>query len=154
MMADFIALLGPWTWVVLGLVLLGIEIVLPSTFLLWPGIAAMIVGFVTLILGVDSSIWPWQAQVLVFLVLSLIVAYFGRKIWKDNHWDKSEVEGLNERGAQLIGQMGVLTDAIANGHGRVKIGDTTWRVRGEDAKAGSKVRVVSADAGTLDVESV
>ena len=153
-MVDVISLLGPWTWVVFALVLLGLEIVMPSTFLLWPGIAAMGVGVMTLVLGIDNPVWPWQAQVLLFLALSLVVAYFGRKFLKHNQWDKSEVEGLNERGSQLIGQMGVLTDAISNGQGRMKIGDTTWRVKGDDAKVGAKVRVVGADGGTLEVENV
>jgi len=154
MIAEMVNFMGPWTWVVIGLVLLGLEILMPSTFLLWPGIAAMGVGVLTLILGIDNPVWPWQAQVLVFLIFSLVTAYFGRKVLKDKDWDKSEVEGLNERGSQLVGQMGVISDAITNGQGRVKIGDTTWRVKGEDAKAGSKVRVVSADGSTLVVESV
>lgn len=153
MMVDLINVLGPWTWVVFALVLLGLEIVMPSTFLLWPGIAAMGVGIVTLVLGIDNPVWPWQAQVLLFLGLSLVVAFFGRKLLKDKKWDKSEVEGLNERGSQLIGQMGVLTDPISNGQGRMKIGDTTWRVKGHDAKAGAKVRVIGADGGTLEVEN-
>lgn len=154
MIAETVNLLGPWTWVVIGLVLLGLEILMPSTFLLWPGIAAMVVGALTLIMGIDNPVWPWQAQILVFLVLSLITAYFGRKVLKDQDWDKSEVEGLNDRGSQLIGRTAVLTDAISNGQGRVKIGDTTWRVKGNDAKAGAQVRVVSAKGSTLEVESV
>lgn len=154
MIAEFVKLLGPWTWVVVGLLLLGIEILLPSTFLLWPGLAAMVVGVLTLIFGLDNPIWPWQAQVLVFLALSLIIAYFGKRVMKDRNWDESEVSDLNDRGSQLVGQTAVLTDAIANGQGRVKIGDTTWRVKGEDAKAGAKVRVVSSDGGTLIVEAV
>lgn len=154
MIGEIINFLGPWTWVVVGLVLLGLEILMPSTFLLWPGMAAVGVGALTLIFGIDNPIWPWQAQVLVFLVFSLISAYFGRKVLKDRDWDKSEVEGLNERGSQLVGRMGVLTDPIANGQGRVKIGDTTWRVKGDDAEAGSKVRVISAQGSMLEVENV
>ena len=83
MMVDLINILGHWTWVVFALVLLGLEIVMPSTFLLWPGIAAMGVGIVTLVLGMDNPVWPWQAQVLLFLGLSLVVAFFGRKLLKD-----------------------------------------------------------------------
>lgn len=152
MIATLVELLGPWIWVVAGLVLLGIEILLPSSFLLWPGLAALMVGAITLFHGLNNPIWPWQAQVLVFLFLSLATAFVGRRVMREQNWDESEVEDLNDRGAQLIGQTAVLNDAISNGKGRVKIGDTTWRVKGEDAKAGSIVRIVGANGGTLMVE--
>ena len=125
---------------------------MPSTFLLWPGLAALVVGAITLVLGIDNPIWPWQAQILLFLILTLVIAYFGKQYVRSHNLDKSEVGDLNDRGSQLVGKTAVLTDAIANGSGRVKIGDTTWRVQGDDTKAGSKVRVVSADGGTLTVE--
>ena len=146
--------LGPWTWVILGLVLLGIEIFAPSTFLLWPGLSAIVVGVITLVLGTESAIWPWQAQLLSFLLLTLIIAWVGRQYVSKRGLEESEQPDLNERGAKLIGQTAVLSNAISNGQGRVKIGDTTWRVKGPDSKAGSTVRVVDYDAGTLLVELV
>ena len=154
MIEQIVAFLGPWTWVVFGLVMLGLEILLPSTFLLWPGLAALVVGMVTLAMGMDSPMWPWQAQVLVFLTLTLVIAFLGRNMMRMNRWDESERSDLNERGVQLVGQTAVLSEPIVNGHGRAKIGDTTWRVRGSDAKAGVSVRVLSADGGTLNVETI
>jgi len=124
MVISFIQALGPWTWVAVGLLILGIEIMMPSTLLLWPGLSALAVGFITLVLGTDAAIWPWQAQVFVFLILS------------------------------LIGQTAILADPIANGMGRVKIGDTTWRVKGDDTKAGAKVTVVDYDAGSVAMAEV
>jgi len=38
--------LGPWNWMVLGFALLALEIVVPGFFLLWIGIAALVVGVV------------------------------------------------------------------------------------------------------------
>ena len=136
MVMSLIETLGPWTWVAFGLLILGIEILTPSTFLLWPGLSALLVGVITLILGVDNPIWPWQAQVLVFLIMSVVIALIGRNMLRNKNWDHSENPELNERGAQLIGQTAVLHDSISNGMGRVRIGDTTWRVKGPDAKAG------------------
>lgn len=153
MVISLIQALGPWTWVAVGLLILGVEIMMPSTFLLWPGLSALVVGLITLILGTDSAIWPWQAQVLVFLILSVVIAIVGKRIMKNKDYNKSENPNLNERGAQLIGQTAILADPIANGMGRVKIGDTTWRVKGDDTKAGTKVTVVDYDAGTLIVKS-
>jgi len=152
MVLSLIQALGPWTWVAVGLLILGIEIMMPSTFLLWPGLSALVVGLITLIIGNEAAIWPWQAQVLVFLILSIVIAIVGKRIMKNKDYNKSENPNLNERGAQLIGQTAILADPIANGMGRIKIGDTTWRVKGDDAKAGAKVTVVDYDAGTLIVE--
>lgn len=154
MVISLIQALGPWTWVAVGLLILGIEIMMPSTFLLWPGLSALVVGLITLIIGNEAAIWPWQAQVLVFLILSVMIAVIGKRIMKNKDYNKSENPNLNERGAQLIGQTAILADPIANGMGRIKIGDTTWRVKGDDAKAGAKVTVVDYDAGTLIVERV
>lgn len=151
MVLSFLHALGPWTWVAVGLLILGIEIVMPSTILLWPGLSALVVGFITLVLGTEATIWPWQAQVLVFLVLSVAIAVVGKRIMKNRKYNESENPILNERGAQLIGQTAILADPIFNGMGRVKIGDTTWRVKGNDTKAGFKVKVVDYDAGTLIV---
>ena len=153
MVLSFIQALGPWTWVAIGLLILGIEIMMPSTLLLWPGLSALAVGFITLILGTDAAIWPWQAQVLVFLILAVVLAIIGKRIMKNRKYNESENPILNERGAQLIGQTAILADPISNGMGRVKIGDTTWRVKGDDTKAGAKVTVVDYDAGTLIVEA-
>lgn len=146
--------LGPWAWVAFGLLILGIEIAMPSTFLLWPGLAALVVGIITLILGTENSIWPWQAQVIVFLLLSMIIAYFGKRFMKDKNLEESDKPGLNDRGAQMLGRTAVLDKPIKNGSGRIKIGDTTWRVMGEDAKAGETVKVVESDGATLKVEIV
>ena len=154
MIEQFAVLLGEWSWVVLGLVLLGAEIVLPSTFLLWPGIAALIVGVITLIVGEGDLFWVWQTQLLVFLVLTIVVALLGRTIMKRKRFDQNENPTLNERGANLVGQTAVLTDAIENGVGRIRIGDTTWRVTGEDTAEGIRVRITYADGATLGVEEV
>ena len=154
MVLSFLQALGPWTWVAVGLLILGFEIILPSTILLWPGLAALVVGFITLVLGTDAAIWPWQAQVFVFLILSVVIAIIGKRIMKNRKYNESENPILNERGAQLIGQTAILAEPISNGTGRIKLGDTTWRVKGDDAKSGTKVKVVNYDAGTLIVETV
>ena len=41
MIERIVAELGPWSWWVLGLVLLAAEILMPGVFLIWIGIAAM-----------------------------------------------------------------------------------------------------------------
>lgn len=150
MIERLLSELGPWNWMVLGFVLLALEILVPGVFLLWIGLAALVTGTLSLFLW-KAGFWIWQVQVLVFLVLSLVAAYAGKKIMtgKGNHTDQPL---LNRRGDQLVGRVATLTEPIVDGRGRVKIGDTMWRVSGPDLPAGAKVKVKAAT--DLDLELV
>ncbi|MBX3598089.1 MAG: NfeD family protein [Rhizobiaceae bacterium] len=149
MIAAIVEDLGPWNWVVLGIILLTLEILLPGVFLLWIGIAALIVGALSLAL-ISAAFWTWHLQVLVFLALSLITAYAGKRIMSSREAE-SDLPLLNKRGDQLIGRIATLTEPIENGRGRVKLGDTMWRVSGPDLPAGAKVRVVGASDPDLEL---
>ena len=48
--------LGPWAWLIGGIVLLALELAIPGSFLIWLGLAAVVVGLVSF--AVDLS---WQA---------------------------------------------------------------------------------------------
>ncbi len=150
MIVRFFSELGPWNWMALGFVLLILEIFLPGVFLLWIGLAALIVGSLSLIFW-DAGFWVWQLQVVIFLVLSLACAFAGKKIVKSGG-NTSDQPLLNRRGDQLVGRLATLTEPIVNGRGRVKIGDTMWRVAGPDLPAGTTVRVKAA--ADLDLELV
>ena len=150
MLERLFAELGPWNWMVLGFALLALEILMPGVFLLWIGLAALAVGVLSLMIW-DAAFWVWEVQVLAFLVLALICAFAGKKIM-GSRGDDSDQPLLNKRGDQLIGRTATLTEPITNGRGRVKIGDTMWRVSGPDLPAGAKVRVKSAT--DLDLELV
>jgi membrane protein implicated in regulation of membrane protease activity len=150
MIASIFAELGPWNWMVLGFILLAAEIILPGVFLLWIGIAAILVGAISLQFW-GYFFWPWQVQVLAFLVLAVASAYLGKKIMSATE-SESDQPLLNQRGEQLLGRTATLHEPIAEGHGRIRIDDTTWRVSGPDLPAGTRVKVVSADAGNLVIE--
>ena len=142
--------LGPWNWMALGLVMLGLEIVIPGIFLLWIGIAAIIVGTLTLMIG-DAAFWSWQMQIVLFLILSLVSAYIGKKVMAKGD-NVSDEPFLNQRAEQLVGRTATLAEPIAEGRGRIKLGDTQWRVSGPDLPVGTKVKVVSTDGSELSVE--
>ncbi len=150
MIVRFFAELGPWSWMVLGAVLLAAEIVLPGFFLLWIGIAAVLTGALSLQLW-DWASWTWQVQVLVFLVLSLLSAFAGKKVLGASANPPSDEPLLNRRADQLVGRTATLVEPIAQGVGRVTLGDTIWRVTGPDMPAGTRVRVVAAHGGELEV---
>jgi len=142
--------LGPWNWMALGFVLLTLEILVPGVFFLWIGLAALAVGAISLTLW-DAAFWVWQVQVIAFLVLSLAAALAGKRIM-GKRYDTTDQPLLNRRGDQLVGRTATLTEPIVDGRGRVKIGDTMWRVSGPDLPAGTKVRVKAAT--DLDLELV
>jgi membrane protein implicated in regulation of membrane protease activity len=153
MMSSYIIdQLGPWNWMVLGIVLLAIEIVAPGFFLLWIGIAALIVGTISLAIW-DAAFWVWEIQVVVFLTLSLLSAYVGHQVMGGRKTE-SDQPLLNQRGEQLIGRTATLSEPITNGFGRIKLGDTLWRVKGPDLPAGTHVKVVSVNDLELVVAAV
>ncbi len=141
--------LGPWNWMALGLVLLTAEILLPGVYLLWIGIAALIVGAVSLALW-NAGFWTWEIQVLVFLALSVLCAIAARRITATR--ETSDQPLLNRRAEQLVGQTATISEAISDGRGRVRIGDTTWRVTGPDLPVGTRVRIVAVSDLELVVE--
>src|SRR5262245_32916704 len=149
MLEHFVSELGPWSWMLLGFVLLALEIVLPGILLLWFGVAALLTGTLSLQLW-DAGVWTWHVQVLVFLVLSVAAAYAGNKFMGGRHVETDQPL-LNRRGQQLIGRTATLTEPITEGRGRIRIGDTMWRVSGPDLPAGARVRVKAATATDLEL---
>ncbi|PBB26212.1 MULTISPECIES: NfeD family protein [unclassified Mesorhizobium] len=149
MFDRIISELGPWNWMVLGFVLLVVEVIAPGFFMLWIGIAALIIGAASLLIW-DAAIWSWQVQVLAFLALSLVSAFVGKKLMggRDQPTDQPL---LNRRGAQMVGRMATLAEPIKDGRGRIKLGDTLWRVSGPDLPAGTQVRVTSAADTDLEL---
>ncbi len=140
-----IEMLGGWTWWVLGLVLLAVEVFAPGFFFIWFGIAAILIGISALLFD-----WPWQLQVLGFVVLSVIAALAGRRFSKSH--SESDDPNLNLRGARLSGRTFVLEEPIVEGRGRVRIDDSIWQVHGPDAPAGARIVVKGADGSILRVE--
>jgi membrane protein implicated in regulation of membrane protease activity len=139
---DFIRDLGAWAWWVGGALLLAIEIIAPGNIFVWFGIAAILTGAVALVAHV-----AWQLQLVLFAVLSLILAIIGRRWF--GRASASEEPLLNERATRLVGQSYVLGEPIIGGNGRVRIGDTMWRVTGPDVPSGTRVTIVGHDGAVL-----
>jgi inner membrane protein len=150
MIESIVKELGAWNWMALGLVLLALEIVVPGIFLLWIGIAAIIVGTLALMIT-NGGYWTWETQILLFLVLSLVSAYIGKRVMANGN-DVSDQPLLNKLGEQLVGRTATLAEPIAEGRGRIRLGDTQWRVTGPDLPAGARVKVVSSNGTELGVE--
>lgn len=139
---------GAW-WLVAA-VLLGIaELIVPGVFLVFLAFASAVTGAVVLLFpGL-----PIPLQLLGFAAWAVVSVFVGRRFYRDYPVDSADPL-LNDRMARLVGETVVVTQAIEDGHGRVRIGDGEWPVRGGDAPLGAKVRVTGADDGTLHVEPI
>jgi membrane protein implicated in regulation of membrane protease activity len=152
MLESIFVELGPWNWMVLGFALLALEILVPGVFLLWIGIAALIIGANSLLMW-DAAFWTWQVQVISFLALALVSAYVGHRVMGGKN-TVSDQPLLNLRGEQMIGRTATLTEPIREGRGRIQLGDTLWRVSGPDLPPGTRVRVKAASDSELIVEAI
>jgi membrane protein implicated in regulation of membrane protease activity len=142
---NFFAQLGNWNWFIIGGLLLALEVMLPGTFMLWLGLAAIATGVIGFIVSMS-----WQAQIVVFAILSVISVIVGRKFQPRAEPD-SDKPFLNRRADAFVGRVFTLEEPIVSGAGRVRVDDTTWRVIGPDSPAGTKVRVEKVDGAMLIV---
>lgn len=136
-----------WHWFALGGVLGVLEILAPGFVLIWLGLAAILVGMLLLV-------WqdmPFAYQLLAyagFSVLSVLVWFH----WLKKKPVESDKPSLNRRAEQLIGRQAPVVDPIVNGRGRIKLGDSTWAVSGQDLPAGHMVEITGAEGTLLRVK--
>lgn len=145
-MWEILASFGAWTWLVLAVLLFGLEMFIPGAHLLWFGLAAIVTGFISLGLGFT---WPWQ--VALFAVLSVLSMFIARR-FASAEVTASDVPGLNQRGSEYVGRVFPVEEAIRGGRGKVRVGDTVWIAEGPEAPAGSRVRVKGTSGTVLVVE--
>ena len=144
---DWLAQVEYWHWWVLGVVLLILEVFSPGAFFLWLGVAAGVVGVVLLL----APELDWQIQLLLFAVLSVVSIAVGRT-WLKRHPIETDLPTLNRRGEQYVGRVFTLEVPVVNGNGKIRVDDTTWKIRGDDRPAGSRVRVSGVDGTVLLVD--
>ena len=147
---DLVALMisyGAWSWLIAGLVLLGLELLLPGGVFVWLGIAAMITALVSFAFPLD---WPREFGLFGILGILAIVVWLRVIRLRGNRTDRPL---LNRRAERFVGQEAVLDEPITDGYGRVPLGDTVWRIAGPDLPAGRRVRIVGHEGAVLKVEA-
>ena len=143
---SLFASLGVWNWFIAAGVLLILEILLPGTFMLWFGVAALLVGLISLVVD-----WSWHFQLVAFVGFAIASIPLWRRL-------VAKVDGptdqpfLNRRADALVGRLFTLEKPIVGGVGAISVDDTVWRVRGDDTPAGSRVMVTRVDGATVFVE--
>ena len=135
-----------WVWLTLGLVLAGLEMLVPGVYLIWLAVAAIVTGVLT---GLFDLSLPMQ--VIDFVFLALILAFSAKRFLRDKPIESADPL-MNRRGARMVGETALVVQAIEHGSGRVHIGDSDWIARGPDVAAGERVRIVGSEGASLLVE--
>ena len=136
---------GVWNWLILAVLLFILETIVPGVHFLWFGIAAVIVGGLAMATGIA---WPYQ--IIAFVVVSVLTVFSVRRYVRSEV--TSDQPDLNIRAQQYIGRMVVVEQAIQNGRGKVRVGDTLWQAQGLDAPEGTRVKVTATNGNVLVVE--
>ncbi len=137
-----------WWWFAIGLVLAALEMTVPGVYLIYLALAALVTG--VLVLAGESSL---PMQIVSFVSLSLIFAFSAKRWLRDKPIESSDPL-MNNRAGRLIGQTAIVTQAIENGEGRVRVGDGEWLASGPDCPAGTRVRIAGANGACLAVEAL
>ena len=136
-----------WYWMLLGLVLLGLELVAPSGFyLMFLGLAALSVGMLVA-LGMAKAVW---LQWVLFSGLSVVALLFFRGPLLA--WFKYK-ERPHATVDPLLGEIAIPLEDVAPGStGKAELHGTSWTVinSGEGIlMKGQRTRVVRVDGFTL-----
>lgn len=138
-------LFSPWGWLSAAAIAAGLEILVPGAYLIWIALAALVTALAALVLNLTIDAQLGAFAIAIFL--SLLAA----RRFKADRTGPSDDPMLNRPGARLTGAVATVTHAIADGRGRVKLGDSEWLADGPDSPVGARVRVVGADGAILKV---
>lgn len=140
-----------WHWLVLGMVLVALEMLVPTFFLIWFGLGALLVGVVTLFaaLGLAPQLVLWAIASLA--MMAIWIRWF--KVPDRNRAGQAK-EGV-------IGLAGLMTRPVTeteNGEilfQRPVLGADRWPVVADaPIAAGAKAKVVDVLGQTLKVEKL
>jgi membrane protein implicated in regulation of membrane protease activity len=147
--SQFFDMLAPWHWLALGALLLALEVASTTTYLLWPGIAALVVGALLFLVpplrGVPS--------LLIFAVLAVASTI----LWQRSPLGRRAPTGhanLNARTVTYLGRQGAAAADFVGGEGAILLDDTRWAAMVVDNSAprgGDLLQVTGADGTILKV---
>ncbi len=136
-------------WMIIAVILIGLEFLAPGIYFMWVGFAALVVSGVTYLF---PEIF-WVIQALMFSALSVVSVLIGKKYLMEKDMQSDDTT-LNRRGSQYVGRVCEVAVAFTNGKGKVKIEDTLWSAIGpKDFKLGAKVKVVALEGTRVKVDS-
>ncbi len=152
-MEEFLPILEgvqAWHWWALAAILVAAEMLSPTFYFLWPGIAAAIVGLILTVAPDISS----DTQIIIFAVLAVVTTVAWKQFAPESWMSTAPVGTLNQRAAQYLGRRAKATGDFAGGRGAILLDDTRWSavtVDGSDPANGETVEIVGADGAVLRV---
>jgi membrane protein implicated in regulation of membrane protease activity len=148
---DTLGQLAAWHWLALGAVLLALEIASTTNYLLWPGIAALLVGILKFLApGLDGAL-----SVFLFAVLAVASTL----AWQRSPYGRKAAQApnnLNARTQTYLGRQGAAAADFVGGRGAILLDDTRWAasvVDGSSPRGGDMLQVTGADGTVLRVRA-
>lgn len=139
-----------WYWIVAGAVLILMELVVPSFFILWFGVGALLVALAMWLLP-DLSL---TAQIALWSGASLVMVALWFKLFASARLKSQSGTAQGE----VIGEVGLLVSAVAPfQHGKVRfqkpiLGSEQWNCMADDAiAAGERVCIVAFEGNSVKV---
>ena len=139
-----------WTWVVGGIALILAELAIPSFFIVWFGLGAILVGLLMLALPHLSL----TAQLAVWTLASLAMVVLWFRVFRQS-FVKTRIGTAD---GEVIGEIGLLVSAVAPfQRGKVRfqrpvLGSEEWICLADTAiAAGDRVKVVAVEGSFLKV---
>jgi len=137
-----------WHWMILGMALVALEMLVTTFFLIWFGMAAILVGVLMLFVAPGFS-----AQMVLWAVLSVVMTTIWVKYFRNP--DRTHA-GQAKEGVK--GVVGLMTKPITDMHHgeimfqRPVLGADRWpAVADEPIEAGERARIVDVMGQTLKV---
>lgn len=142
-----------WLWGVAGLVLLALEMATGTFYVLWFGVAALLVA---LAVWVFPDISPAR-QYFIFAVLSL----GSLAIWK-LYYKKTETHSrVGQAQGEEIGRIGIVFETVnATQNGKIRftqgvMGSREWSaVSSNTIEIGSQAKVIAVEGNALRIEAI
>jgi inner membrane protein len=137
-----------WIWLAIGVLLLAVEAMFSTEWLLWPAVSAGVVAVMTAA-GVRLGV---PGEVAVFAVLTVIATLLSRRLISKANPDGPDI---NDRDSRLVGQRARVVETFVSGRGRVFISGAEWpaEIVGEAPVEGQDVVVMRVNGSLLTVQS-
>ncbi|QIF81848.1 NfeD family protein [Brevundimonas sp. 'scallop'] len=146
-LADLYAAQPFWIWLAIGVLLLAVEAMFSTEWLLWPAVSAGVVAVMTAA-GVRLGL---PGEVAVFAVLTVIATLLSRRLISKANPDGPDI---NDRDSRLVGQRARVVETFVSGRGRVFISGAEWpaEIVGEAPIEGQDVVVMRVNGSLLTVQ--
>jgi len=142
-----------WVWMVGGIGLILAELIVPSFFVVWFGLGALLVGLLAL-LAPDLSL---TVQLAIWTAASLAMVVLWFKVFKPG-FHKTRIGTAT---GEVVGEIGLLVNAVAPfERGKVRfqrpvLGSEEWVCMADTPiAAGERVKVVAVEGSFLTVSKI